>query len=530
MASEFATPVAARDVAAAVGARCLRALPQPGAAAAAGAAAWQLVPQPDEAALAQDAFRGVAADTRALQPGYLFAALRGARRDGHEFLLQAREAGAAAALVAESWARQLVARGGSRRSDSPAAARGLALLAVPDPLTALGNLAAWHRARHPVCLVAVTGSNGKTTAKEIIAGVLGRRLETLRTAGNFNNLLGVPLMALRLSRRHAAAVLELAMNHAGEMGRLADIVRPDVAVFTNVGPAHLGHLGSLAAIAEAKAELLGGLREGGVVIMNADDEQVCRVVERWAAGSAVAPASRRVVAYGVARGEVRATSIAELGLGGVRFTLELAGRTAPVHLRCLGRHTVHHALAAAAVGREFGLGLPDIVAGLEAFEGLPQHLEPLRLGNGVVLINDAYNANPASMTAALRFLASLPRSGRAWLVAGDMLELGEAAEALHGEIGARCAEAALECLIAVGDFAAAVVAGARRGGMPASACHAAATLDEAATELETRLQAGDVVLCKASRGMRLELLCERLVEWAGGHAAQVCERRPGRKA
>lgn len=461
-----------------------------------------------------NAFTGVSTDSRAVSPGQVFIAIRGDRHDGHTYLAEAQQAGAAAAVVDEVGLRQAAGSNGSR-----AAENSLPLLVVPDTLQALGDLAAWRRRQLPIRVVAVTGSNGKTTAKEFIAGVLAQRYNVGKTLGNFNNLIGVPLTLLRLHPQQHVAVIEMGMNHPGEIARLAHMAQPEVGVLTNVGPAHLEFFGNLDDVANAKAELLDALPADGAAVLNGDDPLVRAAAQR---------ASARVVWFGTSTDAgVRVVAVKDAGLDGVRVRFLYAdGSLQAVHLRCLGVHNVEHAAAAAAVGVELGLDAGSITAGLEAFAGLPMHLEPIRLRNGAIVLNDAYNANPASTAAAVRFLATLPRRGRAILVAGEMLEMGEHAEELHREVGRLCAQLRLDMVIGVeegGRHAAALVDEARCHGAPAKACAVFATVAKAAAYLTNDLRDGDVVLCKASRGVRLERLCEALIAEVGSEGS---EKRP----
>jgi UDP-N-acetylmuramoyl-tripeptide--D-alanyl-D-alanine ligase len=447
---------------------------------------------------------GVSTDSRTVAPGELFVALSGPRetpvrvlRDSHAFLGDAFRRGAWGALVER------------RALGDPAVARELAAwpgrvaVAVPDTLAALGDLAAWHRRRCPVRVVGVTGSNGKTTTREMTAAVAAVRWRVHRTAGNLNNLLGLPLTLLALRPEHEVAVVELGMNRPGEIRRLAAIAAPDVAVVTNVGPVHLAGVGDLAGVAAAKAEILEGLAAAGTAVLNADDPSTPALAARWRGAT---------LRFGLGAGaDVRAADIESAG-GGTAFTLVLpGGASCRVEIRWLGEHNVRNALAAAAAAHALGADAAQIRAGLAAARPAPMRFDARVYAPGVEIVNDAYNANPASMRAALAALARLPRVARTALVLGDMLELGDAAPAEHRALGGAAAAAGPDLLLAVGDFAGEIAAGARAAGLPPAAVATAPDAAAAGDLLAAWLRPGDRVLLKGSRGVRLEGALARLI-------------------
>jgi len=434
---------------------------------------------------------GVSTDTRSVAAGNLFVALRGERFDAHDFLAEAGARGAAAAVVAEGWAA-------GHPSPLPA-------LAVPDPLPALGAIARHHRRRFALPLVAVTGSNGKTTTREMIAAILATRGRVLKTEGNLNNEVGVPLTLLGLEEGHAAAVIEMGMNHAGEIARLAAIAEPQVGVVTMAGTAHLEHLGSQDGIADAKAELYRGLPEGGLAVVNADD---ARMLKRAQASG------RRMLTFAAGRGrrgDVVVLEVLPQTVEGLRFVLGIGNRELEVHIPALvGAHNAANAAAAACAAIALGCSDREISRGLATVAPVGRRLRLERLPSGVQLVDDCYNANPASMAAALQVAAELAASagGRAVAVLGDMLELGAYAEEAHRDLGRQAARARLAALHAFGPRARATAEAAREAGL-ARVTHTE-DLEELVREVRAGLLPSDVLLVKASRGMRLERLVERL--------------------
>jgi UDP-N-acetylmuramoyl-tripeptide--D-alanyl-D-alanine ligase len=438
------------------------------------------------------AAEGVSTDTRTLAPGALFVALRGERFDAHDHLAEAGAKGACAAIVSESW----LAGGGA----GPAA---LPLLAVPDTLAALGALARAHRRRFRIPVIGVTGSNGKTTTREMIAAILATRGAVLKTEGNLNNEVGVPLTLFGLDASHAAAVVEMGMNHPGEIARLAAIAEPQVGVVTLAAPAHLEGLGSVEAVADAKAELYQGLPEGGVAIANADDARMLRRAQS---------SGRRMITFSAAkgrRGDVVVLEIVSQGEDGLRFVLGVGNREVGVHAPALvGAHNAANAAAAAAAAIALGCTDREIARGLAAVRPVGRRLRLERLPSGVRLLDDCYNANPASMSAALGTLVALAGPGvRAVAVLGDMLELGAFEEEAHRALGAEAARAGVSALAAFGPRARGIAEAAREGGL---APFHTEDVDALVRWAKATIAPGDVVLVKGSRGMKLERLVEAL--------------------
>jgi len=424
---------------------------------------------------------GVSTDTRNLKPGDVFFALVGENTDGHNYVLQAFENGAVAAVV-------------SNEVDIYGV-----LVYVPDTLKALGDLAAWYRRQLPVRVVGVTGSVGKTTTKEMIASVLSRRFEVLKNEGNFNNEIGVPLTIFQLGDKHQILVQEMAMRLPGEIARLAQICKPDIGVITNIGFSHIERLGTLDAIAAAKAELLENLAPDGVAVLNADDPYYEVLAEK---------SLGEIVSYGVEGGDVRGEDIAVDEVGRATFSIVVGSSREQVSLPVVGRHNVSNALAAAAVGLCFGLPLSEIAAGIEETPQVDKRANVFTSGGGWIVYDDTYNAGPASMQSALATLASM-KCRRRIAVLGDMLELGDYAESAHKEIGRAAAQSGLSLLVTVGSLAEHIATGAREkdGGLD---IHRFSSSDEAAKVIREMVLPGDIVLVKGSRAMKMENVVESL--------------------
>jgi UDP-N-acetylmuramoyl-tripeptide--D-alanyl-D-alanine ligase len=430
---------------------------------------------------ADGAFRGCSTDSRTIKAGELFIALRGDRFDGHEFIAVAAGAGAGAAVV-----------------ERDVAAPPLPLIRVENTLTAMGRLAGNWRGRFGVPLLAVTGSNGKTTVKEMLAAILARRAPVLATRGNLNNEIGVPLTLFGLGNEHRFVVLEMGANHPGEIRRLTNLARPDVAVITQCAPAHLEGFGSVEGVARAKAEIYEGLVAGGTAIINADDAYS----GLWSELSA----ARRRISFGLrAPADVRAEDIVPLAEGGSGFRLRTPRGGATVRLPLPGLHNVANALAAAACSEAIGMPLEDIAAGLAEVRPVKGRLERKPGPASSTILDDTYNANPASLSAALDVLAGMP--GRHWLVLGDMGELGETGPALHHRAGELARASGVERLFALGVLSGEAVAGFGAG---ARRYAAVADLVEA---VKRDVQPDVTVLVKGSRAMQMERVVNAL---AGG--------------
>ncbi len=422
-------------------------------------------------------------DSRTIGAGELFFAVRGERLDGHDFVEAALANGAVAAVVSNRWI-------------VPSEVDERHLLRVADcddcVLHALQQLAHSMRREWGGRVIGVTGSAGKTTTKEAVAHVLEAKFNVLKSAGNLNNAYGLPLQLLKLEPQHEVAVIEMGMNHAGEIAALAKIAEPDWAVVSNVGPVHLEFFpDGLAGIARAKYELIEAIPANGIAILNYDDPYVSTFGKGL--GS-------RAVFYGTGDGaDVRATHVTELGAEGVVFTVEAGDERASVQLKMLGRHNVPNALAAIATGLQSGIALNACVAAVSEMRAGDKRGEVLEW-RGATLINDCYNSNPTALDAMVDALMAIPAERRI-VIAGEMLELGPEAVALHEESGSRMAKLGVDFVLGVRGAAEAIVRAAREGGMEGLFV---ARPEEAGEWLVANVRAGDVVLLKASRGVRLE--------------------------
>jgi UDP-N-acetylmuramoyl-tripeptide--D-alanyl-D-alanine ligase len=434
---------------------------------------------------------GYSIDSRTIGAGELFFAVRGERLDGHDYVEAAVANGAIGAVVSQRWL-------------APSGFDQGKLLRVPDDcedcvLDAMQRLANRVRREWGRRVIGITGSAGKTTTKECIAQVLGARFKVLKTEGNLNNHFGVPLQMLRLEPEHEVAVIEMGMNHAGEIRALAKIAEPDWGVVSNVGAVHTEFFADgIEGVGRAKYELVESLPAGGIAVLNGDDERVAA----FARGM-----GDRAVLYGTRPGmAVRAVEIEDGGLDGTRFSVEAAGERQAMHLRLLGRHNVLNALAAIAAGTQSGIALGPCCTAMEQMQPAAKRGEVTEW-NGATLINDCYNSNPKALEAMIAVLRGA-KAARRVLVAGEMLELGPDAAAMHAACGEAAAEAGLDVVIGVRGLAAWLAEAAKAKGAAAEFME---TPQAAGAWLRQNLRAGDVVLLKASRGVRLERALEALV-------------------
>jgi UDP-N-acetylmuramoyl-tripeptide--D-alanyl-D-alanine ligase len=432
---------------------------------------------------------GVSIDTRGLPLGAAFFAIRGHHRDGHAFVRDAAGRGASCIVVH------------ALTDELPPT---VPVILVDDTTRALGRLAAWHRARFTVPVAAVTGSNGKTTTKEMMAAVLGTRGAVLKPLSSFNNQWGLPLTLLELTDAHRAVVLELGANQPGEIEALARISRPTVGAVTMISRAHTEFFGSLDGVQAEKSALVAAIPPEGAVVLNADDPRVIamRRVSR----------ARVLTVSAEAEADVRAVGPAVEGVDGLAITLEIRGARRTAHLRFAGRHNLTNALVAAGVGLALGLPLADIVTGLEAARPARGRCV-WRAAGPYRILDDTYNANPASVRAALDTLAAATAPRRI-VVLADMLELGETSEDAHRDAGRAVAESGATELIGVGRLARLAVEGARAAGL--AEAHHAATFEDTMVLLLKRVAPGDAILIKGSRGMRMERVADALVARFGG--------------
>ncbi len=434
----------------------------------------------EERALAEQA-QGYSIDSRTVGKRELFFAVKGERLDGHDFVEAALKRGAIAAVISKE-----------HQNRYPANAL---LLVVDDTLIALQSLATAVRRIWGKPLIGITGSAGKTTTKEAIAHVLSAKFRVLKSEGNFNNHFGLPLMLLKLEPNHDLAVIEMGMSHAGEIRALAKIAQPEIGVVTNVAPVHLEYFDSLAGIARAKYELVESLPPNGIAVLNADDEYVSQFGRDF---------KGKVIPYAIrAQAAVRAENVRLQGTEGSSFDIVTIDGRQPAKLQLVGEHNVLNALAAVAVAMTRGMMLAEAVAALATLAPAEKRGQVLQLGN-ITVVNDCYNSNPKALEAMIHALAAM-KAKRRIVVAGEMLELGPAAEEMHRAAGTQAGESKVDVLVGVRGLAKAMVEGARQAGTKAEFL---ATPEEAGEWLARETRAGDVVLLKASRGVKLEKALE----------------------
>ena len=432
-------------------------------------------------------FDGVSIDTRTLKAGDLYFAVRGERFDGAEFADAAIDAGAAGVVVPRAWTGH----------------RAAVVIEVDVTTVALQALAHAIRMASGTKVVAITGSAGKTTTKEVTSEFLEARYRVVRNRGNFNNHIGLPLSLIELRQRPEMAVVELGMNHAGEISTLVRVAEPDVRVWTNVGEAHLGFFASLDAIADAKAEILEGATASTVLVANADDPRITARIGAFAG---------RVVTFGIEAGaaDVRASAVVDRGIEGISARVTTRHGAIEFTTPLIGRANLANILAATAVAEEFGVPLDAMAARAARLRPAAHRGEIVRLPGGVTIVDDSYNANPTATKQALDVLASSQGSRRIAVI-GEMLELGEHSTELHEGVGRAAAGAGVDRLFAVGGAPAkALAAAAIASGMPAAGVRYFSTSDEAADAAEAMVEPGDLVLVKGSRGVKTDRVVDRL--------------------
>ena len=419
-------------------------------------------------------------DSRALTPGSLFVALRGETYDGHAFIQRAAEAGAVGVVAEEAPANL---------------PDGFVVIRVRDTLSALQQMAACYRRTLPARVINITGSSGKTSTKDMTASVLAERGRVAKTEGNLNNHIGLPLTILRASARDEFGVFELGMNHPGEIAPLARISRPDAAVITNIGDAHIEHMGSREAIAQEKGMAAEAVGADGFVVMPVDDPFTDSIASRTHA---------RMIRAGLEHGDVHASNV-RADSGGSHFTVHAHGEKAEGHLETPGRHMVKNAMLAVAVGLEYGVPLDACIEGLRRAKLTRGRMER-KMARGICILDDTYNANPESMIAALETLGQMP--GRRIAVLGQMNELGAQSAEGHRRVGVAAAREKIDCLITIGGIAAGIAAAAREHGVRLALTPE--TVPEAAALLRSMARNGDTVLIKGSRSVRMEAIVEDL--------------------
>ncbi len=436
------------------------------------------------------AFRAVSIDTRSLQTGDIFFAIRGPNLDGHRFIPDALAKGALGAVAEADY---------SFPGEFP---KGRVLIRVEDTHKALKDLAGWIRRRWPGKLVAITGSMGKTTTREFAAQIVQSRFNVYQTPGNYNNLFGLPLALTKLAPRHDLGIFEMGMSAPGEIAEMCRIAAPQIGVLTNVAPVHLEFFDSLEEIAAAKEELVQALHADGTLIYNADDPRVREIAGRFAG---------RKISYGFSGGaDVRADEVKIVSLNETRFTLSCAGAVCEAAVPFPGAHFVMNSLPGVALGTMCGIPPERIAESLESLKQASMRGQILCFKEGFAVIDDSYNSNPRALMEMIKTLSQLPSFNRRILVAGEMLELGAGSEALHAECGAFAAESGLDVVIGIRGAAQEIVRAAVRAGLPESRAHFFPHADAAAEFLKTQMRKGDLALVKGSRGVRVEKIIQAL--------------------
>ena len=432
----------------------------------------------------EDIVRGLSTDTRRLKNGELFVAIKGERFDGHNFILDALSKGAGGVLIQDG----CITNSNFRISS-------VSLISVRNSIEALGNIAHFHRQRFNLPLIAITGSNGKTTTKEMTAAILSRRFNTLKNFGTENNEIGVPLTLMRLKAEHKLVVLEMGTNHIGEIKRLSEIASPTMAIITNIGPSHLEYLHDTDTVLAAKCEILEYMDKDARVILNGDDRLLSSLKTR-----------RNVIRFGL---DKKFDFYADkVNMEPDRINFRLNGRW-DIKLSLVGRHNIYNALAAIAASWGFGLSIDEIREALMEFRVPNMRMEVKRIGE-IKIINDSYNSNPLSMKQAIEALRDVTTNGRKILIAGDMLQLGNLSGRFHHLVGRQAAESGIDLLVAVGRLAEHVARGAQEAGMSQKKIKLCNLTKDACSTVPGLIRRGDTVLVKGSRAMKMEQIVEKL--------------------
>jgi len=427
---------------------------------------------------ADEILTGISTDTRKIKKGELFLAIKGEKFDGHSFILDAVSKGAGGVLVQEGG----ITNANFKLPD-------VSFISVNDSIKALGDIGNFHRSRFAIPIIGITGSNGKTTTKEMTAAILNKKFNALKNFGTENNNIGVPLTLMRLNSEHDIAVLEMGTNHLGEIRRLSEIARPTIAIITNIGPSHLEYLEDTDTVFKAKIEMLEHMSDGARLILNADDEYLRKI-----------KTGLKITWFGFDKeADFRADKIS-LEPDGISFRLN---EKWDISLGVLGRHNVYNALSAIACAWDFGISIDEIKDALKEFRVPNMRMEVKKFGD-IKIINDSYNANPQSMKQAIEALRDMTTEGRKVLIAGDMLELGTFSGRFHHLVGKQAAESGIDLIVAVGKLAEHVARGAQEAGMSERKIKLCAVMKEAREKVSSLIKKGDTILVKGSRAMRME--------------------------
>jgi UDP-N-acetylmuramoyl-tripeptide--D-alanyl-D-alanine ligase len=435
---------------------------------------------------ADKVFTGVSINSRTVAEKELFVCIQGEKFDGHNFLGEAIKKGVAGVILSNPsyLSENMTSKGGSPF-----------VIQSQNTVRALQDLASYQRTRFPFQVVAITGTNGKSTTKEMIASIIETKYKTLKTQGNLNNHIGLPLTLLARKSEHEVGVLEMGMSAAGEIKRLAEIARPDIGVITNISAGHLEQLKTVKDVQAAKGELFDSLGREGTAIVNADDPLVLELTNSL---------RTKIITYGIDRSaDIQASNIQNKGSSGFTFTTKIFNQTICVNLSQIGYCNIYNALAALAAGHSLGISGEDMNRGLENYQQIPQRNEQIRY-EGVTLINDAYNANPQSMKAAIKTLSEFDTQGKRFLIIGDMLELGPLSESAHHELGQEIILSNVDHLVTVGPLASLVAQSAKKISRHPLQIGKFKTHAEAANYLLRNVNKGDCLLVKGSRGAKME--------------------------
>lgn len=432
---------------------------------------------------------GISIDSRAINKGECFVALKGAHFDGGAFVAEAIQKGA-----------EVIVSSGEVEGKT-------AFIKVKDPIEALGDIAALWRRRFDVPCVAITGSNGKSTTKQMVASALASMGPVLRTEGNYNNLIGLPLTVFKWDKKDSVAVLEMGMNATGEIARLTQIARPDVGLITNVSPAHLELLGTIENVAKAKGELFATMERNKTIVVNLEDPWIKKLASDY---------QGKTYTFGMQNeADVKFGRLESRKLESTDMTIYVEGKEYKVHLAIPGTHNVMNAMAAIAVARVLGVSAEDAIHGAENFEPMPLRMERILLSRGVQIVNDCYNANPLSVTEALRTVSGAKKAGRFVAVLGEMLELGASSAKCHLEVGESVATFKVDKLFAFGEHASNIAEGAQKAGMNFDKCEVVTEMEDLKKRVLAFVDTGDIVLVKGSRGMQMERVVEHLKDEIG---------------
>lgn len=446
--------------------------------------------------LQETTFYGISTDSRLIKKENLFIALKGDTFDGHDFIEAVSKEGVNGILIQDE-----------EKIKPLKSNKKIAVIKVSDTLLALGDLAHEWRKKFPIPVIGVTGSSGKTTTKEMISSIAGRKKNILKTEGNLNNLIGLPQTIFHLTNKHELMILEMGTNTRGEIKRLTQIAEPGIGLITNIGPAHLEGFGSLKAVREEKSDLFDNMPSSGIAVINLDDEAVVKASEKWH--------GKKMTFSMSPNADVTVKDIEKNGAKGMSFNLMIDGEMQKTDMRIVGLHHVYNAMAAASAASVAGFDLRTISEGLGAFRPFSGRMEIIKLRNSIFLLDDSYNANPASVREALMTLKDLKAGHNGYVFLGDMLELGENAEEMHRKIGMLIATIGVNALFLQGDFADVTKVGAIEGGMSPEKIFFLSVGDDFIEYLKKHLKKGDWILVKGSRRMKMEKIVSRIYEAFG---------------